>query len=367
MEGRKNSGSEAAPYRVIDLFAGCGGISEGFHRSGFFRPVAAVEVDRAAAATYAANFGEGHVFHGDIADWVGGDLPEADVVTGGPPCQGFSNLGSKREDDERNDLWQRYVDTLVKVRPKAFLMENVDRFFKTHQFQALLQELNSGNRLADYQIDAAVLRATDYGSAQLRKRTIVIGTRKDVDQIFLPRVQVAETGWRTVKNAIGDIEAAVPGDRVDLPKGREFEVFGKVLPGAYKAHELHITRRYIDLSRQRFEAIPEGGNRHDLPYELQARCWRGFRGGAGDVMGRLRWEKPSVTIRTEFWKPEKGRYLHPVEHRAITHYEAARIQGFPDTFKWCGTKAEIGRQIGNAVPVEMAEALARHIGEHLSA
>ncbi|MGW7435855.1 DNA cytosine methyltransferase [Streptomyces sp. NPDC054849] len=355
-----------APYRVIDLFAGCGGISEGFRRSGFFRPVAAVELDRAAAATYAANFGEDHIFQGDIAKWVEGDLPEADVVTGGPPCQGFSNLGSKRDDDERNDLWKRYVETLHKVQPKAFLMENVDRFFKTHQFQSLRDELKPGKLLENYQIDAAVLRATDFGSTQLRKRTIIIGTRKDIDQIFLPGVQVTEAAWRTVKDAIGDIEATVPEGHVELPVGREFKVFGGVVPGTYSAQEMHITRNYIDLSRKRFEAIPPGGNRHDIPFELQAPCWQGFRGGAGDVMGRLRWEKPSVTIRTEFWKPEKGRYLHPVEDRAITHYEAARIQGFPDEFKWCGKKAEIGRQIGNAVPVEMAEALARHIGEHLS-
>jgi DNA (cytosine-5)-methyltransferase 1 len=82
-------------------------------------------------------------------------------------------------------------------------------------------------------------------------------------------------------------------------------------------------------------------------------------------MGRLEWDRPSVTIRTEFFKPEKGRYLHPEEHRAISHHEAARLQGFPDTFEWCGTKLQIARQIGNAVPVELAQGLARHLAAGL--
>jgi DNA (cytosine-5)-methyltransferase 1 len=86
-----------------------------------------------------------------------------------------------------------------------------------------------------------------------------------------------------------------------------------------------------------------------------------------DVMGRLHWDRPSVTIRTEFYKPEKGRYLHPEEHRPITHYEAALIQGFPDSFRWHGSKTSIGRQIGNAVPVLLGEAIAHHLADHLDA
>ncbi|MFD0594033.1 DNA cytosine methyltransferase [Catellatospora coxensis] len=115
-------------------------MSQGFRQSGFFTPAAAVEFDPAAAATYGANFGADHIYCGDITDWVTGTLPEADVVVGGPPCQGFSNLGKKDEDDERNQLWRRYVDALVKIKPRAFLMENVDRFWKSREFQDLYAE-----------------------------------------------------------------------------------------------------------------------------------------------------------------------------------------------------------------------------------
>jgi DNA (cytosine-5)-methyltransferase 1 len=129
--------------------------------------------------------------------------------------------------------------------------------------------------------------------------------------------------------------------------------------------ELHITRRPTELSLARFRAIPPGGSRKNLPDELMTECWRKHKSGAGDVMGRLSWDKPSVTIRTEFFKPEKGRYLHPHEDRPITHAEAALIQGFPEDFLWCGTKTSIARQIGNAVPPPLARAIAEHLATRL--
>src|SRR5262245_51763909 len=112
-------------YRMIDLFAGCGGLTSGFVATGRFTPVAAVEIDPFAAATYALNHGEDHVFAGDIAEWLRESLPGADIVIGGPPCQGFSALGTRNPRDPRNAMWRRYVDTLERVRPLAFVLENV--------------------------------------------------------------------------------------------------------------------------------------------------------------------------------------------------------------------------------------------------
>lgn len=134
----------------------------------------------------------------------------------------------------------------------------------------------------------------------------------------------------------------------------------------FRTYELHLSRNYAPLSLARFSAIPVEGNRFDLPDELQAPCWRKHKTGSGDVMGRLSWDKPSVTIRTEFFNPEKGRYLHPTENRALTHHEAARIQGFPDSHQWVGSKTAIAKQIGNAVPVPLAAALATHISDALA-
>ena len=141
-----------------------------------------------------------------------------------------------------------------------------------------------------------------------------------------------------------------------------FRSDGSTTPGAFRSDELHVGRTYSDLSKKRFEKIPYGGNRFDLPEDLKCEAWKKHTSGSGDVMGRLRWEEPSVTIRTEFTKPEKGRYLHPVHDRAISPHEGARIQGFPDHYLFVGPVTQIVKQIGNAVPIP----LGREIGAHLS-
>lgn len=349
---------------MIDLFAGCGGLTQGFVETGHFRPVAAVEHDLAAAATYAANFGEDHVHWGEIEDWVTRRLPDADVVVGGPPCQGFSNLGKRSPLDPRNELWRHYMQTLIKVRPKAFLIENVDRFGVSDQFQMLRHETEPGGLLDDYDIDPKLVRAPDFGAAQLRRRFIVIGTRRDLPKIEVPDGTVPRDRWKTVQQALDGLNPDVDPLDQQLPPAT-VRYFGQFLPGVFKSPDLHITRHYTRLSLDRFDAIPEGGNRLNLPDDLKAPCWLGHDKGSLDVMGRMHWHRPSVTIRTEFFKPEKGRYLHPDRPRAITHHEAARLQGFPDEFQWCGSKLAIARQIGNAVPVELARGLAEHLAAQL--
>jgi DNA (cytosine-5)-methyltransferase 1 len=129
---------------------------------------------------------------------------------------------------------------------------------------------------------------------------------------------------------------------------------------------LHFRRNPRPTSVERYKAVPEGGNRFDLARnrpDLLPRCWAEKPTGTTDVMGRLWWDRPGFTIRTEFFKPEKGRYLHPKAHRPITHREAARIQSFPDSFTFEGSKIEVARQIGNAVPPLLGKALALHIHE----
>lgn len=353
-----------AALRMIDLFAGCGGLTSGFTSTGRFTPVAAIEKDLAAAATYAANFGEDHIHLGDIEDWATDDLPAADVVVGGPPCQGFSNLGKRTPSAPINEMWRHYVAVLLAVRPRAFLLENVDRFGSSEQFRDLEAETRRGGLLKDYEIRKKMVRATDFGSAQLRRRFIVIGTHRDLEPIEVPEGSVARENWRTVRQALDGLEMAIDPDHHDLPDAVT-EYFGRSVPGAYKSPDLHVARFYKPLSIERFPFIPEGGNRLNLPDRLKAKCWLGHDKGSLDVMGRMHWDKPSVTIRTEFYKPEKGRYLHPERHRAITHHEAARLQGFPDEFEWCGMKYKIARQIGNAVPVELARGLATHLAEQL--
>jgi DNA (cytosine-5)-methyltransferase 1 len=358
---------------LIDLFAGCGGMTAGFARHGF-TPVLAVEHDLHAAATYAANFGEDHMHWGDIAQVRDEDIPAADVVIGGPPCQGFSNLGSKDVDDPRNQLWKQFLRVVQIARPQVFVIENVDRFRNSAEFQLLLDEADGG-MIADYTLTHAHLLAADFGVPQRRTRTIVIGSRIGAVQHPTPtHARAADEGrapWRTVREAI----AALPERpaTTELPAART-EFFGQSVPGVFKWLDLHFGRTPRELSLQRYDHVPPGGGRFDLPAELLPRCWREKRTGTTDVMGRMRWDQPSLTIRTEFFKPEKGRYLHPQwdredpanrVNRVITHLEAALLQEFPETFAWCGSKIRIAKQIGNAVPVGLAAAIAGRVLEQL--
>lgn len=348
--------TDPSAIRVLDLFAGAGGLTAGFHAaSPRFQSVRAVEMDLAAAASYAATFGDDIVYAGSIQDWlVNETVPEVDVVVGGPPCQGFSNLGKRDVNDERNLLWRQYAATIRRAKPKYFVVENVAAFAKSSQFTDFQQATSPGGLLEEYDFRHAVLNAADYGAFQARKRAVVIGFRRGLSFPGFPAPTHLKA-HRTVEEAFDGIPWVPAG--TDLPE-RKYEFADKSFSGAYRASELHLDRRYEPISIDRFAAIPPGGNRFDLPDHLLAPCWRNHKSGSGDVMGRLYWDKPSVTVRTEFFKPEKGRYLHPEANRAITHYEAAVLQGFPEDHKFVGSKTAIARQIGNAVPIPLGKAIA---------
>jgi DNA (cytosine-5)-methyltransferase 1 len=281
-------------------------------------------------------------------------------VLGGPPCQGFSQLGKRQPKDPRNHLWRKYAETLEIVQPLYFVMENVANFLRASQFGELEEATGPRGILRNYRIEPMILNAADYGVPQNRKRAIVIGSRRDLPPVGRPIARTPEgsASRATVRTAIADLPLLVDG--VDLPS-TSTQIDGMNISGPFKTVELHLGRRPTSLSLERYRHIPPGGNRHNIPTNLLAPCWVGHNSGSGDVMGRLHWDKPSVTIRTEFWKPEKGRYLHPVADRPITHHEAARLQGFPDDYLWLGSKADIGRQIGNAVPVELAASIAEYL------
>ena len=342
---------------VLDLFAGAGGLSAGVTSPGGFRSVAAVEMDRAAAATYRLNHPDTDVFASPIQEWLDRhEVPQVDIIVGGPPCQGFSTLGKQDEQDARNALWFEYAKTIVRAQPRWFVVENVATFLKSRQYWLFRHETTRGRMLEDWTFEARVVNAADHGAFQARKRAVLIGHRRDVTAPSWPAPEFVGR-HRTVAEAIGDLPDPV-GD--EWPTDT-IEVDGESILGGWTTDELHIGRKYRQISLDRFAAIPAGGNRFNLPDELKAPCWIKHTSGSGDVMGRLRWDAPSVTIRTEFFKPEKGRYLHPEQNRVITHREAATLQGFPSTYRWAGTREQVARQIGNAVPLELGAAVGRAI------
>lgn len=358
------------PFRLIDLFSGAGGMTLGFTNiqndegQTAFQTIWANDYNKDAVDTFNTNFGK-HCVYGNIVDLLNDSslkIPDADIVIGGPPCQGFSLLNKDRDIDPRKQLWRPYMDIVEQSGARVFVMENVRQLLSSNEIHEIT---DMANKLG-FKVATAVLCAADYGVPQERYRAFVIGTRNghSPSNVFPPRKThynpKNDTGntdlfneyieqpspWKTVRDAIGDLPE---------PVGTEF----RDEPGPF---DLHFGRNPTEKSKKRYRAVPPGGNRFDLQKnapEITPDCWKRKKSGGTDLFGRLWWSRPSVTIRTEFFKPEKGRYLHPVQHRAITHREGARLQSFPDDFKFCGSKAEIARQIGNAVPPLLGEAIAR--------
>lgn len=354
-------------FRVIDLFSGAGGLTLGFTnvlRSAgekAFTPVWANDFNREAAATYNANFGD-HCTFGDIVQLLqdGMEVPQADVVIGGPPCQGFSLLNKNRVADPRKQLWRPFMDIVERSGARIFVMENVRQLVSSLEFHEIRDE---ANRLG-FDVASAVLCAADYGVPQERYRAFIFGSKgmppSDAfppkkthynkrglsdDSILFEEYVKSPKPWRDVQSAIGDLPAPIGTEIRDAPVPLN----------------LHFGRNPTEKSMKRYRAVPPGGNRFDLQKnapEITPNCWIRKKSGGTDLFGRLWWDRPSVTIRTEFFKPEKGRYLHPDQHRPITHREAARLQTFPDDFEFKGSKIEIARQIGNAVPPLLAQAVA---------
>lgn len=360
---------------LIDLFCGAGGLTLGFTQQfgNNFTPVWANDFNEYAVKTYNSNFKGEHCIHGDIVDILEDPetkIPHAEVVIGGPPCQGFSLLNKDRTGDPRKELWRPYLDVVERSGAQIFVMENVPQLLGSEEYKAIETE---AIRL-EFKLASGILRAADYGVPQRRYRAFIIGCKfADPNRVFPPK----RTHYNPDNGVVKSI-FKVNGDYVSNPqKWRTVRdvIFNLPPPQGTEIRnekpplDLHFGRTPTEISRKRYEAIPEEGmNRFDLQeraLELTPECWIRKKTGGTDLFGRLWWDRPAFTIRTEFFKPEKGRYLHPQQHRPITHREAARLQSFPDTFQFHGSKIEIAKQIGNAVPPELAAAVAGCVSELL--
>ena len=356
-------------YKLIDLFCGAGGMTLGFTKAfnHNFESAWANDFNKYCIETYNQNFGN-HGIYGDLVDILKNKstvIPKADVVIGGPPCQGFSLLNKNRKNDPRRQLWRQYLEVVKRADAEIFVIENVPQLLGTKEHGEILTTANK----MGFKLWSGKICSADYGVPQIRWRAVIIGSKKiDPRDIFPPRkthfnpAKMALNNydlllndeeylnkpklWKTVRDAIADLPN---------PSGVEIRDIKAPL-------DLHFGRTPTAKSLKRYKAIPkEGMNRIDLlrnAPELTPGCWKRKKSGGTDLFGRMWWDRPSVTIRTEFYKPEKGRYLHPKQHRPITLREAARLQSFPDDFIFKGSKIEIARQIGNAVPPLMAARIA---------
>lgn len=335
-------------YTLIDLFAGCGGMTRGFEDTGRFRSIFAVESDRDAAETYRRNFGE-HVAQALIEDVA--RFPDADLVIGGPPCQGFSPLNRDAVGFERRGLWREYLRALEQAQPAAFVMENVPELLGSAEYAEFKAQ---AEHELGFDVEGGILNAADYGTPQRRRRAIVIGVRSGAIPWPEPThsdPEAPELGtrpWVTFREAVDGLPLK--------PDGRSW----------------HRARNPRPESVRRYKSVPrDGGDRFAMQRNLDRAglehlvptCWRNKPTGTTDVFGRLWWDRPALTIRTEFFKPEKGRYLHPSAHRPITVREAARCMSFPDDFALLEDQSmtSVARQVGNAVPCLLAQRIAESL------
>ena len=348
----------AGNFTYLDLFCGAGGLSAGLGQAGLTCTLA-VDFNEPAIQSHRASLG-GHAVVADVATIEPLSAPPS-LVVGGPPCQGFSSAGSRKTGDRRNTLVGTFARFVAHQRPTAFVFENVEGFL-TGERGARVLELLEPVIEAGYWVHLRKVNLAAYGVPQLRKRVIALGGL-GWDPGFPSETHSAfgAPGARnfgastlppspTLRDAIGDLPAAVPG--------------GSVSPSD------HILRVLSEDDQARAEALAPGMTMRDLPEHLWHKSYRRRayrrvkdgtpterRGGAPAGLRRLRWDEPSKAITSG----APSEFLHPAEHRPLTLRECARIQTFPDSFEFFGTKSQKALQIGNAIPPRFGAVLGRHL------
>tara|TARA_Y100000310_G_scaffold20892_2_gene20235 strand:+ start:1780 stop:3015 length:1236 start_codon:yes stop_codon:yes gene_type:complete len=348
---------EKAAPTAVDLFCGAGGLGLGLEAAGF-EVIAAVDNWRPAVETYNLNFS--HSAREDALYW-GRRLPDADVYAGGPPCQGFSSAGWRAPGDARNTLVAVFAHLVSQHRPTGFVFENVEGFLTGDQGRWVV-DLLSPLVEAGYCISVRKVNAANYGVPQHRKRVLVVGGLGWLPG--LPDPTHKATGAPGAMNVANGrpLTPTLAQSLAGLPEPTE--------NGAAPALPDHTFKRPNDDDRRRMHALKPGQTMKDLPEELwhetyRRRAYRRVmdgtpterRGGAPAGLRRLDPDQPSKAITSG----APSEFVHPVEDRALTLRECARIQTFPDDFQFFGSKAQRALQIGNAVPPRLAEAVAHHV------
>lgn len=358
--------------RVIDLFAGAGGFSSGFIRSGY-DVVAAVEYDKQISETYKENHKKTKMFTEDIKDIsesrVLAKFSDIDVIIGGPPCQGFSMAGARIRknfiDDPRNYLFKHYFSIVQQIKPKIFIMENVkglltmDNGEVFNQIHQMFE--NPDNFKGDrYYLKHHIFKTVKYGIPQKRERVVIIGVLNkdfDIDTLIkdtrnkISSIDISFFDSYNVWDAISNLkDADENGISRNLISTNEYQRF---LSNRDNIAYNHIKPCHTQKTLERMSKISQGENFRVLDEIINS-----VHSGS---YGRLHVDEPSPTITTRFDTPSAGKFIHPYELRTLSPREGARIQSFNDDFKFVGNKSSIYKQIGNAVPPKLAYFIAEMI------
>lgn len=349
-------------FKAIDLFCGAGGLSAGLKKSGF-QICLGVDIDKAALNTYKLNLKNTKILTKDIKQVTGKEITQLTgikkkdnfLLAGCPPCQGFSNLGKRDADDEKNRLVYEYIRIIYELEPTFILMENVPGMAEGVGKEIFKKVVESLQKL--YYVEYSTLNAADYGVPQTRKRLVLHGIRKDINEIIMSKndnlpvkllpqpthSQVKQRGykrWLTVGDSIMDLPV--------INAGESYEESGI---------KNHRARRLSQTNIKRLQEIRDhGGDKTNISENLKLECHKKKNVSYTDTYGIMDSTKPAPTITSGCTIISKGRYCHPTQNRGLSVREAARLQSFDDKFEFVGNIGEMSLQIGNAVPPKLAQA-----------
>ncbi|UUD35169.1 DNA cytosine methyltransferase [Mycoplasmopsis caviae] len=313
-------------HKVIDLFCGAGGLSYGFHKAGF-ETIFGVEFNPVYAKTYKSNFPKTNIYVGYIKNLNDEEVKllskenDVDVIIGGPPCQGFSiagNIGRRFIDDPRNELFKEFFRFVKNIMPKIFVIENVAALVRHNKGKTISEIIEIFEKLG-YKVEYKILNAVNYEVPQERRRVFIVGTKNNINFSYSKELK----NKISIKDAIDNLPY--------LESGQSSKI------------DLHNAMRHTKQMLEKMKYVKDGGNRNDIPAEIRPK--------SGDVRKYIRYSsnEPSVCVTGDMRK-----IFHYSQNRALTPRELARLQTFPDSYKFVGSSIAIQQQIGNAVPCNLA-------------
>ena len=342
------------PLTLIDLFCGAGGLSTGFHWAGF-STLAAIDHDIDATATYKLNHPSVNVVTKSIANIEVADLLQSgELVTGiigGPPCQSFSTAGNRLLSDPRAWLFKEYIRLLTAIRPRFFLFENVSGLVSMNGGKHLEHILEYFDDLG-YHVNHHVLNAVNFGVPQNRERLFIVGCLDQTLTLPLPTHGTGLQPHISLRDAISDLPPPLETQQIYINstqtdyqrwvRQNEIELTHHI-PAKHGKQLLKLIKRI-----KPGQSIKDIANHHVKTFFPNS-------------YGRLLWDQPAPTITRNLGSPSSASCIHPEQHRGLTSREGARLQSFPDSYKFIGKKGSINLQIGNAVPPLLAKAIASSI------
>lgn len=351
-----------ATYKIMDLFAGVGGLSYGFSKLPEFEILAANEIEKDIATAYKLNHPGVTMLNCDINDLTEEMLKTAlngqqiDIVVGGPPCQSYSTLG-KRQMDDRANLFKQYKRILTILHPRAFVFENVVGILSMDKGR-LYRQIQEEFRNLGYELRSQVLNAVDFGVPQQRERVILVGFRGE-NRFVYPEPTHGQ-GLKphvTLRQAIGDLPVLKSGQSDNRYSASPDNDFLQFVRGNVQELTEHSAPKNGAHLIKIMETLQDGQCKDDLPEEIRPKS------GYGNTYAKLWWDRPSTTITRNFACPSSSRCIHPRDSRAMSIREGARLQSFPDDYKFYGADGMKRLEIGNAVPPLLSIAIAKQMVE----